>query len=152
MAITWLLCANRSRARLLEVRHGEDAPVEIADFANPAGRAHERDLRADGSSGFYGKGGHATAHGTPHDQGIGEHEVHRFVIDLGEYLERAFGEKRFDQLWISAAPEFLGELRNQLGKGVRKAVELEIDKDVSTEAPREIFRHMRETRASKARA
>ena len=62
MELTWLLIANRSRARILEVRSLREEPVERATFVNPAGRAHERDLDSDAAGRFYGKGEREQGH------------------------------------------------------------------------------------------
>src|ERR671925_293525 len=98
MGTTWILCANSSRARLLEVDPHAETPREVADFVNPAGRAHERDLQSDASGHKYGIGerGHAVAPG----QSFAEHETERFAESLREYLEHARGEQRFAQLWL----------------------------------------------------
>ncbi|HVO90441.1 MAG TPA: host attachment protein [Casimicrobiaceae bacterium] len=152
MGKTWMLVANRSRARLLEVQLGSDTPSEIADFANPEGRAHGRDLRTDEDGRFFGKGEHSQGHAATREPGLAGHEVERFADQLRDYLDRARGEQRFGQLWIAAAPAFLGLLRDKLSRGVRAAVEFEIDKDVSTEAPRDIYRLLREARDARARS
>src|SRR6186713_1158431 len=66
MGTTWIVCANSSRARLFEVDphgpHGVAEPREIADYANPAARAHERDLRSDAAGRYYGKGERTEGH------------------------------------------------------------------------------------------
>jgi protein required for attachment to host cells len=141
MGTTWILTANRSRARLFEVVAHSDTPVELADFANPAGRAHEHDLRTDASGRFSGQGAAGGSAGAL-DDGIGAHETERFAESLREHLEQARGANRFGQLWIAAAPAFLGILRRNFPKELRERIELELDKDLTTEAPRELFRHL----------
>jgi protein required for attachment to host cells len=151
MGKTWLLIANRSRARLLEIQPGSDTPREIADFSNPEGRAHGRDVRADSDGRFYGKGERNQAHVATKEPGLLGHEVERFADALRDYLDRARNQHRFGQLWIVASPAFLGMLRDKLPKGLRAMVEFELDKDISLEAPREIFRHVLEAREARAR-
>ena len=62
MTNTWLLVANRTRARILEITSVRDQPIERVAFANPAGRAHERDLDSDAAGRFCGKGEREQAH------------------------------------------------------------------------------------------
>jgi protein required for attachment to host cells len=149
MGKTWMLVANRSRARLFEVNPVGETPLEVADFDNPEGRMHGRDLRTDGDGRFYGKGEHTQGHSAGKEPGLPGHEVERFAEQLRDYLEHARATQRFGQLWIAAAPAFLGVLRDKLGKSVRSVVEFELDKDITTEAPAEIFRHLRDARAER---
>ena len=151
MGKTWLLIADRSRARLLEAQLGSDSPTEIADFANPEGRAHGRDVTTDAYGRFYGQGEHTQGHGATKEPGLVGHEVDRFAETLRDYLEHALSENRFGQLWIAAAPHFLGILRDKLTLGVAARVEFELPKDYSTEAPSEIFRHLRAAREQRAK-
>ena len=140
MGITWILSANASRARLFEVERHEDAPREIADFSNAAGRAHERDLRSDGSGRLYGKGEHVQGHSTV-EGNVGDRETEHFAEALRHYLAHAHAEHRFGQLWIVAAPAFLGLLRQNLPKELESAVEFTLNKDYTTESPHDLFAH-----------
>ena len=151
MGTTWILSANSSRARLFEVDPTGDAPREVADFANPAGRAHERDLRSDAAGRYYGRGERQQGHAAM-KEGFGEHETERFAESLREYLDHARGENRFGQLWIVAGPSFLGELRRNFGKPLLERVELTVDKDLTMEAPRELFAHVLAEREAQVRA
>jgi len=145
MAVTWILAANRSRARVLEIRTDDTTPRECADFANPSARAHERDLESDAAGRFFG-GEREQGHGASGGENAGDHETDRFVIDLRNFLEHARTEKRYDHLWVVAAPAVLGLLRKAFSKPLRQHVEVEIDKDVTTEKPGEIVRYVREER------
>ena len=152
MAITWLLVANRTRARILEIESERDRPIERAAFVNPAGRAHERDLDSDAAGRFYGKGEREQAHSATASESLGEHEIDRFVIDLRDHLDHARSERRFERLWLIAAPAFLGHLRNAFPKPLRQRVDLEVDKDLTTEKPEEILRRVVETRKARIEA
>jgi protein required for attachment to host cells len=151
MDIIWIVAANRSRARILEIQPHKDTPLERADLANPAARAHERDLESDAAGRFYGKGEWNQGHVATASESLGEHETERFAADVREYLERGRNEHRFEQLWVIAAPTFLGLLRKTLPKPLRQRVELEIDKDLTTEPAREIMRHALEERDRRRR-
>ena len=149
MTNTWLLVANRTRARILEIKSVRDQPIERVAFANPAGRAHERDLDSDAAGRFYGKGEREQAHSANASESLAEHETDRFVVDLREFLDHARSEQRFERLWLIAAPALLGQLRNAFSKPLRRRVELEIDKDLTTDTPGEILRRALDAREAK---
>jgi len=149
MTITWLVVANRTRARVLEIQSVRDQPTERAAFANPAGRVHERDLQSDAAGRFYGKGEREQAHSATASESLGEHETDRFAVDLREFLDHARSEQRFARLWLIAAPAFLGQLRSAFSKPLRQRVELELDKDLTTDTPGEILRRALDAREAK---
>ena len=155
MGTTWIVCANSSRARLFEVDphgpHGIEEPREIGDYANPAARAHERDLRSDAAGRYYGKGERTEGHVAAKQDGFAEHETERFVERLRAELDRARNEHRFGQLWIAAAPAFLGLMRRNFAKELTALVEVELDRDLTTASPREIFTHLLEARTAQRR-
>ncbi len=134
---TWLLVANRSRARLFEIPEEGNEPVEIADFVHPAGRTHDRDLLSDTPGRFFGRGERQFA-AVPEVE-VSAHEAERFAEELRNYLEQARTHERFGELWIMAGPAFLGILRDKLTKGVERELVLDVDKDVTMEAPRDIL-------------
>jgi len=57
---------------------------------------------------------------------------------VGEYLEKARAERRYDKLYLSAPPTVLGRLREQLGEEVEKLVCDELDKDLYRVNAREL--------------
>jgi protein required for attachment to host cells len=151
MGTTWILCANRSRARLFEVQAHSDTPSEVADFANPAARTHERDLRSDASGRLYGKGERNQGHAADPSQSQADHETERFAESLRDYLIAAHAGQRFAQLWIAAAPAFLGVLRHKLPKDIHRLVELEVPKDFTAEQAPGMFRHIMSEREAHLR-
>jgi protein required for attachment to host cells len=138
MPTTWILAANRSKARILQMQKLHGALVEVADFVDPAGRAQERELNTDAFGRFYGKGEHVQGHSTSTEVSATRHEAERFAGQLREYLHRAHAEHRFDKLWIVAAPAFLGILRDKFPKEILAVMDLEVDKDMPTATPDEI--------------
>jgi protein required for attachment to host cells len=149
MELTWLIVANRARARILEIQSERSQPSERAALVNPLGRAHGRDLDSDAAGRFYGKGEWNQGHSATASETLGEHETDRFVVQVREFLERARSEHRFERLWLIAAPALLGQLRSAFPKPLRSCVELEIDKDLTTDTPAEIVRRALEARDAK---
>ena len=147
MATTWIVAADASRARILQVRDREQRLADIEDFYNPAARLHERDMVSDAAPRFDGHGGVGKPGASPTSgpasdrdakQGAVEHEVEVFAKRLGDYLDKARTSHRYDRLHLIAPPKFLGQLRKELGKEVGKLVAAELPKDLSWLSGREL--------------
>lgn len=128
MATTWIVAADASRARILQVMDREERLSEIEDLLNPEGRAHDRDLLADGHPRFRGTSGPGSDR---QETSATEHETELFAKRLGAYLDKARNEHRYERLHLIAPPKFLGQLRKELGKEVQKLVADELPKDLS---------------------
>ena len=149
MATTWIIAADESRARVLQVTGQEERLTEIEDLVNPTGRAQNRELQTDAEPRFSGHGGvgkpgGSTTSGPGSDreaQGAVEHSARTFAREVGRYLDKARTEQRYDQLVLVAPPKFLGALRKELHKEVEKLVAEELPKDLSWFNAREIERY-----------
>ena len=126
---TWIIAADASRARILQVMDRDERLAEVEDFRNPEGRAHDRDLISDGHPRFNG------AQGGPgsdrEEMTASEHATELFVKRVSDYLDKARTAHRYDRLHLVAPPKFLGQLRKELGKEVGKLVTSELPKDLS---------------------
>jgi protein required for attachment to host cells len=124
MAITWIVAADASRARILQVADPQRL-VEIEAFVNPDARLQDRDVDTDARTRF--PGGHTA------DPEIGavEHRNELFAKRVADYLDKARNDHRYERLVIVAAPKMLGQLRQELDKEVRKLVLDEVPKDLS---------------------
>jgi protein required for attachment to host cells len=125
MAITWIVAADSARARVLQVADREKRLAEIDDLLNPQGQMHEGDLVTDTSE--------------PTD--ALEHSTDLFSKRVGEYLEKARTQRKYDRLYLVAPPKFLGKLRKNLGREVEKLVTDELDKDLYRANARELERY-----------
>lgn len=140
MATTWIIAADESRARVLQVTGREQRLTEIEDLVNPAGRMQDKELQTDAEPRFNGRpgggpGSDREAHGAV------EHSVGVFAREVGRYLDKARMEHRYDQLVLVAPPKFLGALRKELDKEVEKLVADELPKDLAWFNAREIERY-----------
>ena len=145
MATKWIIAADESRARVLQVAD-RDELLEIEDLLNPDARLQERELQSDAEPRFNGHGGVGKAGssrtGGPasdrETQGAVEHSAKVFARELGRYLEKARTDHRYDELVLVAPPKFLGALRKTLDKEVEKLVTGELPKELSGLNVREI--------------
>ena len=110
MATTWVVAADASRARVLQVASRKKL-TEIASLDNPEGRMPDRDLLVKTSA--------------------VEHATEMFAKRIGDYLEKARTRHRYDKLVVIAPPHLLGALRKEYGKEVGRLVADEVAKDLS---------------------
>jgi protein required for attachment to host cells len=132
---TWIVAADSSRARILQVADREHRLVEIEDLLNPGGRLNDREINTDAHGRFQG------GHTADDDVGAVEHEVELFAKRLGDYLDQARTRHLYDRLHLVAPPKFLGLLRKELGKEVKKLVADEVPKDLSWFNARELEKY-----------
>lgn len=97
METTWIVAADASRARVLQVA-SRSKLTEVASLDNPE----------------------------------------MFAKRIGDYLEKARVEHRYDKLVVIAPPHILGALRKEYGKEVGRLVSDELPKDRSMLTPREL--------------
>jgi protein required for attachment to host cells len=141
MANTWIVAADASRARFLQVA-GRERLVEVEDMLNPEGRLHNREINTDAAGRFHGQdrpGGHSS----DDENRTAEHYGELFAKRVGDYLDKARAEHRYDELVLVAPPKFLGMIRKKLGKEVEKLVSEEVPKDLSWFNARDLERYLK---------
>ena len=136
MANTWIVAADSSRARVLQVSDRDRKLVEIDDLTNPAGRMDDRELTTDATPRFGRPGSDRE------EPSAREHETELFAKRVGEYLDHARTEHRYDELVILAPPKFLGLIRKKLGKQVEKLVTDQVPKNLAWIDARELERYL----------
>jgi protein required for attachment to host cells len=130
MNTTWIVVADASRARILQVAGRENALTEVEDLVNPQGRLHNREINGDAAGRFRGPdrpGGHSS----DDENRTVDHYTELFAKRVGEFLESARNERRFDRLFLVAPPKVLGDLRKGLGKETEKLVADDLAKDLA---------------------
>jgi len=147
MPTTWIITANAGRARFFSEEGPSEPLQEMEDMVNNGARLRANEAETD-KHGILaaGKTGHAIggAQGSPaqHNAAAGapnsqyepnqtpaEHETELFAKDLSQYLLKAQQEGRYQHLVISASPQFLGTLRNNLDSHVKAVIKQEFNKD-----------------------
>jgi protein required for attachment to host cells len=137
MKSTWIVAADASRAKVLQVTGRQEQLEEIEDLLNPEGRLRDSELARDALGRWSGPdrpGGNSM----PDPVSPAEHAVEKFARRVGDYLDKARTEHRFEALVLVAPPEFLGTLRAELTKEVEKLVVRELPKDLSSLSAREL--------------
>lgn len=127
----WFVVADEGRALLLEQAEPGAALEKVAELEDELAHARGQDLRNDAKGRFYGKGERFMAHTTEPHTDPKRKEAQKFARQVADYLEQAQNQRRFDRLFLVAAPTFLGLLRAELAPNVRKAVAGELDHDLA---------------------
>jgi protein required for attachment to host cells len=146
MKTTWILVADSARARVFEMQDGSEALREIEDFIHNEARARISELRTDMAGRYFGKGERQQGHmAEPHVDPVA-HENDMFAKHIADTLEHARSANRFNELYVIAAPKFLGLLRQNIGKSVAALIRDELNKDISEMRTEEISHYVRQLR------
>lgn len=141
MPATWIVVADSSAARIFTAGSPIGGLQEIASYAHPEGRAHDRDLRTDEPGMTKDRAGYAK-HGIEPKVKPKEQEAIAFARSLAQRIESARAKNEINRIILVAPPEFLGHLRSVLDVEVRKIVEGEYNLNVVRKSPEEIRKHL----------
>ena len=125
---TWILIADRGRARVFARDPDEERWSKVESFDFPEGRLREGETRTERPTTFSVGDGRSSPE--PHAD-FRHTTAAAFSKELVGYLERAKVEKRFDFLWVVAPPLFLGEWRDHLTHTLKPLVRREWGKDLT---------------------
>lgn len=139
MSDTWILVADRARARLFALRAGERDLEEVAAYANPEARMPGRALqRAGRPSRVHDRFGAARHAREPRTTMQDKADV-RFAGLLGSMLADGLAARQCGKLGLIAPPRFLGALNAALGDAPRAAVVLSVPKNLTRSTPATIL-------------
>ncbi|HSQ05295.1 MAG TPA: host attachment protein [Burkholderiales bacterium] len=144
MVKKWIVVADSSRARVFEMANKEKHLREVEDMVNPEGRANHRDLESDAAGHYYGRADRMQGPSAGTTVNAVEHEVEWFAKSVSQYLDKGRTERRYDRLYLVAAPKFLGLLRENLTKETRNTVSEELSKEVSWLDERDVESYIRD--------
>jgi protein required for attachment to host cells len=161
MQTTWIISANAGRARFFSESDPQEPLQEIEDMVNEAVRLRDIDTISDetapvaatrSSHGIGNNQGadfdHNAKSGAPNKQyqparTPAEHETDKFAKDISHYLLDAHRDGRYQQLVLSASPQFLGALRNYLDPQIKHLIKLEVNKDYTQFNAQELREQLR---------
>ncbi|MCF7220347.1 host attachment protein [Lysobacter sp. TLK-CK17T] len=130
MSSTWILVADRAKARLFSLDGNDEALVELQSFVNVEGRLPGRELQSDRpprAHDRFGEGRHAIE---PHTRPR-EKAARRFANQLGGMLDKGRATRRYDELVLIAPPAFMGELNTALGAQTGGCVVAKVSKNLT---------------------
>jgi protein required for attachment to host cells len=143
MAVTWIVVAESSRARILEARSAKDPLTEVAALDHPEARMRELELVSDQPGSRHATRG-PKRHGVSDPASMKEEHALKFARQVAERLESDRVENRYDRLILAAPPKFLGMLRGELAAGTNAVVVQEYHKNWLHEDPAKIREYLPE--------
>lgn len=122
----WVLIADSVHAQLYGVKTMMPLRIEALDASHFSGRGEATPHTATGPAGlkFGGEGGarqHIGRHPDPHQV---DKEI--FIEHLGDFINSANEQNKFDELIVVAPSHALGELRRILNAQVHKKIKVEV--------------------------
>jgi protein required for attachment to host cells len=126
----WIVVADEGRARFIERDRPRAGLQEVGRIEDEAARERGAELRRDAKGRLYGKGERFMGHTSEPPTDPRRKEAQRFASQVVEHLEQALREQRFDQLFVVAAPAFLGMLRETMPADLHRRVRGELDQDL----------------------
>ena len=130
MAITWVVVAESSRARIFSVENTKDPMDEILTLDHPDSRAHEQELTSDLPGRAFDSSGQGGRHALSTSIEPKQQETITFAKQIAELLDRHRKSSDYDKLIIFAAPAFLGLLRERMSDQTNKLVVYESNKNL----------------------
>jgi protein required for attachment to host cells len=141
METTWILVADRTRAKLFESKGpGKGALQHLRDIPHPEGRLQARDMEADKPGRISDSFG--TRHAmSPHHEPEERH-AQEFAHHLAEVLNKGRNDHAYQKLILVAEPGFLGDLSGALDKNTSALVEKTVGKDLMHVGKNELPQHL----------
>jgi protein required for attachment to host cells len=165
MQTTWIISANAGRARFYSESDPAQPLQEIEDMVNTAVRLRVLETESDkfGPTAATNSGhniGGTQGVGFAHNGKVGapnktyqpahtpaEQEAEQFAKDISHYLTEAHQAGRFQQLVISASPQFLGALRSFIDPHIKPLIKFELNKDYTHFSPQQLREQLQAERA-----
>ncbi len=145
MSKIWVLVSDATRARVFSTAKARGSLEEVQTLVHGESRLHEQQLTSDARPGRNLAGnGNGMGHSMGHETDPKKQEGIRFAREICDFLNSAHAARRFERLYIMAAPSFLGELRHNLSKSVFQSVSEQIAKNVTRMDPATIRDHLPE--------
>jgi protein required for attachment to host cells len=147
MPTTWIITANAGRARFFSENDPAEPLQEMHDMVNDAARLRTTESETDrlgptaagkSSHNIGGTQGVAAAHnagaGAPNkqyepNQTPVERATEMFAKDISQFLMKSHEEGLYDQIVLSASPQFLGTLRMNFDPHIKALIKTEVNKD-----------------------
>jgi len=129
MANTWILVAQGSSGKLLDVaKNGKEISL-IKEFLHPETAAKGREIYSDRPGRSFESAG-PTRHAMAYPTEFHDRARRAFALEIANFLKKAHAENQFAELILVASPDLLGELRNAMADSLTKAVSHQLDKDL----------------------
>ncbi|MBS8241537.1 host attachment protein [Marinobacter lipolyticus] len=138
---TRIVVADASKARYFDLDPTDRSLTELDADINPEGRMHRGDLTRDDRGEHQSSDG--MAQGTMEPSTDPEDvQLERFSKAIVKRLEAARTGGEIETVWLAAPPRLLGRLREDMKPPLRSVISKEIDKDLTSLSPDELYGRM----------
>jgi protein required for attachment to host cells len=134
MPSTWILVADAARATLYRRPKGPHKLIQEDSWETEESRKLTNEIDSD-KQGSRRRGGATSPREDAH-----RHAQHNFAQKLVEAIKKRDGD--IERLAVVAPPKMLGELRPLWGNGLRKKIVIELAKDLTHAAAKELEKHV----------
>lgn len=129
MINTWILVAQGSAAKLLEVRKNGAEILVIKQFSHPETAMKGREIYSDRPGRSF-ESSNQTRHAMAYPTEIDDRARRAFALEIADFLARSYAINLFSKLILVSSRNLLGELRKAITDSVIKAVTHQLDKDL----------------------
>mgnify|MGYP000029326697 CR=1 FL=1 len=127
MTTTWIVAADPTLGRVIEIE--DDAPAEVRRFARPEPTNPAHEAHPPAANVFETFDGERRAHKVEPESD--ETQRMAFTREIGNYVEHARRDRRFEKLVLVADARVLANLRKQLSGETMKLVANEVSKNLA---------------------
>jgi protein required for attachment to host cells len=136
MAMTWILVANASSARLFDKGASSKSLNLIGEFSHPESRQKGSELASDRPGHYQSKG---TAHGAfTESSNPKELEADRFAQELVNKLEQGRVNNEWQDVIVIAPPHFHGLINKHLPTMIKDKIKSSFSKDYTNLTEKEL--------------
>ncbi len=138
----WVLVANATSARIFRMENLHKL-TELKSFVHPEGRMHDNDLVSDQPGRDFASTGNRR-HALEQKTSPKDVENAHFARQISNYLDTERKNSSFSELFVIAAPSFLGILRQTFHPSLQALIQKEVNKDVVRLSTAEILSQINE--------
>jgi protein required for attachment to host cells len=128
--VTWILIADGSRARLIANQRSAEGYKQVIDTDFIADKRSTHDLGSERPGRTHDSTGEAR-HAMQSPTDAHREEKRHLAQRVSDFLEEQRRQKAFERLIVIAAPQALGDLRNNFSSSLQNMVVEEINKDLT---------------------
>lgn len=140
--LTWVVVADKCQAKIYRMLKFPKLE-EISHFEHPESGLHNQDLiSSKPGRGFQSVGKSRSSY--QQETTPKQNEAIKFATEIAHQLNTASNQGKFNQLYLIAAPGFLGLLRQHIHSNIQKLIIGEMAKELTSSTQEEIEHHLRE--------
>lgn len=141
---TWILLAQRTKAKLVEHGGAGEELTLLEGFVNPEGDRQTRELVSDRPGRVHRKSVGGGRHPAAVSEDAHERALTEFADDLAKTIERGLAQGRCDRIILAAEPHCLGKIRKSLNPKARGRVSATFHQDLFRLNSRSLYSKLEE--------